>query len=249
MDKAYNCYQKAALSGECPAAWYNIGDIYEKCSRNIWLIEKYGICDEVEKLEGEGSLEQKLLAKAIEYYTKSAQYCGTKVELNNGFLPAYYKLGNIYEGLKQYEKAFECYCKAAEGENPYPYAYNALGFFYNNGLVGQRQKDKAEEYYKIAMHKGVPEGKYNYAKIKEENDISLAIQLYRQLIQEGDENFMYYYALASCMEKRADMEKETLAKECLGEAIMNYQEALKLGYEIAEADIKRCSEKVFCEVV
>ncbi len=244
--EAYNCYLKAASHDEiCPAALYNLGDIYEKCSENISLLEEFGIDDYLDSNNSIKEIMVDLKERAVKFYKKSAEISTSDME--HGYLPALYRLGNLCEDEADYIGALRYYEKAAGFG--YPYAYNACGFFYKNGIGCKENRSKARKYYEKAKNAGIPEGKYNYAKIQEEDFPEESICQYEQLISEGTGNLtLTFYALASCYEKQADMYGDNSErKRYIGKAIANYQQAYNCGYEQAGSDLERCKEEYFKE--
>ena len=242
LREAYNYYLKAASSEVgCPAAEYNLGDIYEKWINNIDLLEQYGIESYINSNIGAREIVVDLKKKALECYKKSSEM--RTDEMKQGYLPALYKLGNLCENDGNYKEAFAYYKRAAEFG--FPYAYNALGFFYRNGIGCEEDIVEAEKFYRKAKDAGIPEGRYNYAKIREEDHLDDSIWQYEQLIYEGTGNLtLTCYALASCYEKKADTYSKSIEQnQYLGKAIANYLQAYNCGYEQAEIDVKRCQEK------
>lgn len=241
LKEAYKYYLKASQGDICPAAMYNLGDIYEKCSENIALLEDYGIDD----YKGLNFSLRKIVAdlkiRAFECYKRSSE---TKTkEMEYGYLPAFYKLGNICENDGNLKEAFAYYKKASDFG--YPYAHNALGFFYRNGMGCEEDFAEAVKCYKKAQNEGIPEGRYNYARMNEKNNLEESIQQYEQMVMEGVGNQMQvFYAMASCYEEKARLyEKSVEEKQYLVKAVVNYQKAYNAGYRQAGKDLERCRDK------
>ncbi len=218
--KAYQMYLQAAQSGD-PGALYNLGDVYEQCSRDLALIYDFDIGGQIDGLEAREA-RIKMREKALEYYTLSAE---------KDFLPAVYRLGNLMEEGRDLSGAFRMYMSAAD--RGYAPAQNAVGYYLMNGIASRRDSSAALMYYKKAAEGGFAPGAYNYAEAMELTDINRAVSVYRRITFAIPEAF---FALGRIY--------ETVFHD-MRNAVSYYHSALNAGITEAEGALKRCEDDLF----
>lgn len=166
--EAFSFYEKAAKFGN-PGALYNLGDIYEKCEKDLLLVYDYGI---------ENLISQKNADSARIELHKLAMDCYSKVADMN-FAPAICRLANFAEAENDFEKAVQLYQKASNLN--YPPAQNALGYYKMNGIMTKSEPKLAFALYKKAADAGYAPAIYNYAHAMELKDVEQAIQMYQRI--------------------------------------------------------------------
>ena len=222
--KALKFYIAAANLGYS-AAYYNLGDIFDKCASDTTLASGYGIPITINQSEEDRVNE--FYNKAIEYYKAAGDYA-----------PALYRLGVMYEKEHDMDKAFEYYCMAAEQE--YPPALNAKAFFYHYGTVEsicniENRKQIAADLYKRASELNLVVAGYNYTVLTEkespENDI---ISMYKKAALSDPPIPQAAFALAKYYENK--LLDKSMAKHY-------YQIALENGFWRAENELQRLNQK------
>ena len=138
LDKGFACFSNAAQSG-LPEAQYELGVCY-RC--------------------GEGTKQN--VKEALYWYEKAA---------SQGCLEAYHNIGIIYQnGLEDmpidYSKAFDCFIKAADEENPD--TFFCVGNCYLNGLGVDKNEKAAADWFKKAAEMGEPDAMFHLAWMYQE---------------------------------------------------------------------------------
>ncbi len=221
--KKARIYYEEAKAGGCLAAEYNLGDIYETCSRDLTMVNEYGlVLGEYDSCE---DLKLILRQKADACYAHAARM---------GYAPALYKMGNRREEERQLQEAYSYYEQAAKQK--YLPAVNALGFLYRNGLGTEADVEKAEALYKEAAEAGYPPAIYNYAKMLEIRDPERAMNLYQQVAYGAHALPMAAYALGRRYE---------YGLRDLRNAISCYERAYAGGLTQAGEDLARCRNTLF----
>ncbi len=212
------------ITANLPAACYNVGDIYDKCYNDPALLSKYEITIPINR-----ERDEFLLAQAKDYYTAAGDYA-----------PALYRLGVMKERDGDLDGAFELYKKAAEKE--FAPALNAVGYFYQHGLVEETATDldcmkKAEDVFRKAAEKGLTAAIYNLAKMREdhENDIDITVREYKKALFGEPEVPQAAYALGKIYENK---------KDDLISARHYYQLAVEGGFYKAQKEIDRLTLKI-----
>ena len=224
LEKAFSLYQKAFEGGYLHAG-YNLGDIFERCAKDLTLISEYGLDTEGRKEPEE--IRQFFLAKAKEYYEMTA---------TAKLAPAQYRLGNLQEKDGDYEAAIQEYKKAAEMN--YLPALNALGWIYHNGFGGiEADREKAKYYYKRAKDKEYPAAIYNYAMLirSEQDKEEEAVKLLRQVAYGEDAIPLATYALGWIYEEKKELRN----------AIVCYEQAFAHGVREAGVSLERCRNTIW----
>ena len=221
--KAMSFYQRAA-EGDEPGALYNLGDIYEQCERELTLVFDYGIEETIQNLSAEEA-RQKLHQLAEESYARAAAM---------SFPPAYYRLANLAEEKRDFQKALELYRTASE--MGYPPAQNALGYYIKNGIMTEPNQQTAIGLYRQAAEAGFAPAVYNYAHEMELRDIDQAIALYKRVAFGENAIPSAAYSLARLYERSV---------HDLRSAVSFYRIAFEAGIQEAEKDLRRCQDCLF----
>lgn len=212
---AHQLYIRAARNGD-PAAMYNLADIYETCACDPSCASDYGITAASLDCRRD-ELSARLSEMALALYKQARKA---------GFKPACFRLGNRYEEQKNFSAALKMYRDAA----PYPPALNALGYYYNNGVVVEANLNEAVSYYKAAADCDYAPGIYNYARSLELIDPTRAIRLYHKIAFGEHAIPEASYCLAKLYENRGEY----------SQAINCYRIARDNGIREAETAINRC---------
>ena len=215
--KAFSFYKRAAELGN-PGAIYNLGDIYEKCEKDLLLVYDYGI----EKL-----ISKKNADSARKILHKLAMDCYTKVADMN-FAPAICRLANFAEVENDFKKAVQLYQKAADLN--YPPAQNALGYYKMNGIMTKSDPNLAVDLYKKAADAGYSPAIYNYAHAMELNDVEQAVQMYQRI----------YHIIPQAAFSLAQLYEKSLHD--LPHAIDYYRVAYESGIKEAKKSLMHCQD-------
>ena len=219
-------YYMEASEKELPAACYNLGDIYEKCSDDPVLAAEYKI-----HIPHSISDEEKtgyFTDIAMKYYKKAGDYA-----------PALYRIGVISENSMDLTVAFSYYLKAAAQD--YPPALNAVGFYLQYGLAEETLTDverieRAEQYYGRAEAMGLAVAAYNHARLRENaSDEEYVIAAYKRAFFSNPPIPQAAFALAKLYETRK-RDKIT--------ARHYYQLALENGFRRAEKELSRLEQDI-----
>lgn len=221
--KKARMYYEQAKEGGCLAAEYNLGDIYEICSKDLTMVNEYGLV--LGEYESPEDLKLMLRQKADACYAHAAEM---------GYAPALYKVGNRREEERQLEEAYFYYEQAAQQK--YLPAVNALGWMCRNGLGTEADVEKAEELYQEAAEAGYPPAIYNYAKMLEVREPERAMNLYQQVAYGEHALPMAAYALGRRYE---------YGLRDLRNAISCYERAYAGGIIQAGEDLARCRNTLF----
>lgn len=114
------------------------------------------------------------------FYQKAAE---------QGVFEAFLNMSYYYYRTKDYMSEHQCNLKAAEGN--LVYAFNNLGFDYEDGIGVTKDKNKALKYYQMAAEKGVAESQisigylYDFGNGVEKND-EKAFEWYLKAAENGD---------------------------------------------------------------
>lgn len=166
--KAFSYYEQAAATGEA-GALYNLGDVYEKCEKDLSLVYDYGIESIIAKKTADDS--GKILHKlAVECYAKAKAM---------NFAPAIYRLANFAEEAQDFKTAIELYQAAADLN--YPLAQNALGYYKMNAIMTNRDIQAALTLFEKAATANCVPAIYNYAHALELKDAAKAAELYKRI--------------------------------------------------------------------
>ena len=223
LQKAFSFYKEAAESGDIYAL-YNLGDVYEKCERDLSFVYDYGIEHIIFKKNADDA-RRVLHELAVDCYTKAK-------DKDSSFAPAVYRLANLAEEAKDFENALKFYESAADLN--YPAAHNALGYFKKNGIGGKNiDLDAAIAHYKTAADAGYQPAVYNYARAIELRDVDKAIPLYKSVVNDIPQAA---FSLAKLYEYRLND---------LRLAINHYRVAYEAGIQEAKECLKRCQDKFF----
>ena len=222
LKKAAEFYKKSATAGDIDAI-YNLGDVYERCARDVSLIYEYDM-DLPDLPDNHDDASKMLYKLAVDCYTKVA---------NLNFAPAIYRLGNFEEEAKNFEKAFEYYTKAAD--LGYPAAQNALGYYKMHGIGTTIDQDSAVDCYRKAAIAGYTPAYYNYAQIVDKNNVEISIKMYEELIHLNPIP-KFILPLANLYEKLLGDWKK---------AIAYYRLAYEKGSKEAKEGLLRCQDKIF----
>lgn len=138
VDKAFECFNDAAQSG-LPEAMFELAVCY-----------RYG----------EGTKQD--IKTALSWYEKAADL---------GYLMAFHNMGIIYQnGLDSipvdYAKAFDCFMKAAQEENPN--AFFCIGNSYLGGWGVEKDEKEAAIWFKKAAELGEPDSMFHLAWMYQE---------------------------------------------------------------------------------
>lgn len=168
FQKALECYTKAAESG-CAFAQHNLGLCYYMglgVERSLdkarkWFLQSAmnGFADAQYNFAAMCLNSGSEPAMAFEWLSKAAAQNVAK---------AHYFLGNCYfngYGVeKSYEKAVECYTKAARKKNKIANAQSQLGVCHQNGYGVEQSDEKAIEWFEKAGMNGISEAQYMLGK-------------------------------------------------------------------------------------
>ena len=218
--KAFSFYEQSANLGNTGAI-FNLGDIYEKCEKDLLLVYDYGIEDIISKKNAEDA--RKILHKlAIDYYTKIA-------DMN--FAPAICRLANFAEAENDFKKALQLYQVAADLK--YPPAQNALGYYKFNGIMTKSEPKEAIDLYKKAADAGYAPAIYNYAHAMELKDVEQAVQMYQRI----------YHIIPQAAFSLAQIYEKSFKD--LTRAIDYYRVAYESGIQEAKQALIRCQDILF----
>lgn len=218
--EAFNFYTQAAAADN-PGALYNLGDVYEKCEKDLSLVYDYGLENLISKDDAKES--RKIMYKrAVECYTKAA-------DMN--FAPAIYRLANLAEEINDFKRAVELYQSASDLN--YPPAQNALGYYKMHGIMISNDPNSAVELYKKASEAGYAPAIYNYAHALEFKDIGKAIELYQRI----------YYVIPQAALSLARIYERSIHD--LRKAADYYRIAYESGIQEAAEGLKRCQDILF----
>ncbi|MBQ6562375.1 MAG: toll/interleukin-1 receptor domain-containing protein [Clostridia bacterium] len=221
--KALELYLQAAEAGN-PGALFNLGDVYEQCSRDLTRLYDFAMDAEFAGVDSE-TARIRLTEKAEACYTKAADL---------GFLPAMYRLGNLREAQHDLAGAFELYRKAADGG--FPPAQNAVGYFLMHGIACKGDPNAAIALYKKSAENGFAAGAYNYAQAMELINLNEAVSMYRKVAFGENAIPQAAYALGRIYETRL---------KDLHSAVTYYHIAAADGMPDAEKALKRCQDYLF----
>ena len=218
--EAFSFYSKSAATGDV-GALYNLGDVYERCEKDLSLVYDYGIEDKISQKNADeaGELLHRL---AVECYVKAAE---------KNFAPAIYRLGNFAEDAADFESALKLY-KSASDLN-YPPAQNALGYYKMNGIMTSVDRKSAMNLYEKAAGAKYAPAIYNYAHAMELEDIEKAARCYSEiayLIPQAS------FALAQIYER---------SLHDLRLAINYYRIAYEGGIRKARENLRHCQDILF----
>lgn len=217
-------YEDAIRAGS-KAAYYNLGDIYEKCADDMHLLseEEYGIKipSNIPNIE----YKEYLMEQAQKYYLKAENYP-----------PALYRLGVMCEKKYALDKAIEYYLESQKSN--FAPAVNAVAYYYENGLGGlKRDTLKAMELFKLAMDLGLSQAAYNYAKLRQRNMLpherNEIINLYLSAFFSETPIPQAAYEIGRLFEDISDKVN----------ALHYYYLAAEAGFIPANAEIKRLKKK------
>ena len=223
MQGAFAFYEKSAKSGNL-GALYNLGDIYEKCEKDLSLVYDYGI-EEIIFQKSINEAREILHNRAVDCYTKAAE---------KSFAPAIYRLGNLAEDSLDFKKAVEFYEKAANLN--YPAAQNALGYYKMKGIKTDIDIKSAIILYEQAANAGYLPAIYNYAHAMESRDTKIAIEFYERLIGLNPRAAFNLAHIYEC------------SIHDLRCAINYYRIAYEEGFQEAEEGLKRCQDMLWQEI-
>ena len=219
---AFYFYDKAAKVGD-PGALYNLGDVYERCEKDLSLVYEYGI---------EEKIFQKSAAETRKVLHQLAVNCYIEASKMN-FTPATYRLANLAEEVRDFKTALQFYHSAADLN--YPPAQNALGYYKMKGIETQIDIQAAIAWYKKAADVGYAPAVYNYAHSIELRKVDEAIQFYERV---ADEFPQAAFSLAQLYERNR--------KDFRG-AINYYRIAYEAGIKEASDGLRRCQDKLFVQ--
>ena len=215
--KAFSFYEQSANLGNTGAI-FNLGDIYEKCEKDLLLVYDYGIEDIISKKNAEDA--RKILHKlATDCYTKIA-------DMN--FAPAVCRLANFAEAENDFKKALQLYQVAADLK--YPPAQNALGYYKFNGIMTKSEPKEAIDLYKKAADAGYAPAIYNYAHAMELKDVEQAVQMYQRI----------YHIIPQAAFSLAQIYEKSFKD--LTRAIDYYRVAYESGIQEAKQALIRCQD-------
>ena len=221
--KALSFYEQASSAGDL-GALYNLGDVYERCEKDLSLVYDYGI---------ENLIAKKNVDDAREVLHKLAVDCYTKAK-DKHFAPAIYRLANLAEEAQDFENAVELYQSAVDLN--YPPAKNALGHYKNKGIKTNVDIQSAINLYKQAADAGYAPAIYNYANaMVSQGKIEEAIALYKRVASS--------YAIPQAAFDLAKLYENKLHD--LRHAIDYYRIAYEAGIQEAEDNMRRCQDIIF----
>lgn len=155
-------YLKKSAQQQEPLAYFFIGSMYEqgkgvkkdiqrafswyKQAADLGLDDAYY---QLGQMYEYGVGVQKDLQQAIFWHTKAIDHGITKSQVN---------LGCIYDEMKEYEKAFYCFCEVAHIDMV---AQHSIGYFYYEGKYVPKNKEMAIYWWKQAAEQGYPSSQYN----------------------------------------------------------------------------------------
>lgn len=220
--KAFYFYEKAANAGDL-GALYNLGDIYERCEKDLSLAYEYGIDEKI--FQKSADKTRKVLHQlAVDCYTEASKM---------NFAPATYRLANLAEEAKDFKTALQLYQSASDLN--YPPAQNALGYYKMKGIETQIDIQAAIAWYKKAADAGYAPAVYNYAHSIELREVDEAIQFYERV---ADEFPQAAFSLAQLYERNL--------KDFRG-AINYYRIAYDSGIKEASDGLQRCQDRLFVQ--
>ena len=221
--KAFSFYEQAAEAGNL-GALYNLGDVYERCEKDLSLVYDYGIENMIFQKNADDA--RKILHQlAVDCYTKAA---------GKNFAPAIYRLANLAEDAQDFENAVKLYQSAVDLN--YPAAKNALGYYKMKGIEKNIVDHKsAINLYRQAADAGYSPAIYNYANamvLQGKNEE--AIQLYERVAS---------YSMPQAAFSLARLYENSLHD--LRRAINYYRIAYEVGIQEAEESLRRCQDMLF----
>ena len=218
--EAFSFYTKAADAGDV-GALYNLGDVYEQCTRDLSLAYDYGIEEKI-SLENADEARKELHRLAVECYTEAA---------DKKFAPAFYRLANLAEEERDFENAVKLYQAAANLH--YPPAQNAMGYYKMHSIKTIGNFDEAVAWYEQAAKAGYLPAVYNYARAMELKNAEAAAQVYEKVA-----NIIPQVALPL-----AQLYENLLHD--LRKASDYYRIAYEAGIQEAGESLRRCQDELF----
>ena len=218
--KAFAFYEQAA-DKDYLGAWYNLGDIYEQCEKDLSRVYDYGI-ENLIAGKNAGDSRKELHKLAVACYTKAK---------DENFAPAVYRLANLAEESRDFKKAFELYQMAANLD--YPAAQNAMGYYKMKGLGTDVDRKAAVDWYAKAAQADYSPAIYNYAHAMELNNIVIAIQFYEKVA----------YTIPQAAFSLARLYERSLHD--LKKAVDYYRIAYESGIQEAGEKLRHCQDILF----
>ena len=157
--------------------------------------------EEIRDYKAEEQKYDKMLRLDFDLYRLRYKFDGDEIAFKKcceiaeqGYVPAYNFLGEIYYQKKDYQQALYWYLRSAERNDGIGQYY--IGLFYQKGLCMQKDPFRAIEYYDKAAHRGIEKAimqlAYCYRNgIGCKEDLHKAFEYYKSAADMGNKEAMY----------------------------------------------------------